>query len=124
MAALVPRAEIEGEMGDSQWACRPRLMSQAMRKLAGAVSKSNCIAVFINQLRLKVGVVYGNPEVTAGGNALKYMPVRLDVAGPETLKAGSEPIGSHTRVRVVKNKGSPLRARRNSRRDVRPGHLP
>ena len=108
VAALVPRAEIEGEMGDSHVGLQARLMSQAMRKLAGAVSKSNCIAVFINQLRLKVGVVYGNPEVTAGGNALKYYAsVRLDVRRTETLKAGSEPIGSHTRVRVVKNKVAP-----------------
>ena len=108
VAALVPRAEIEGDMGDSHVGLQARLMSQAMRKLAGAVSKSNCIAVFINQLRLKVGVVYGNPEVTAGGNALKYYAsVRLDVRRTETLKAGSEPIGSHTRVRVVKNKVAP-----------------
>ena len=108
VAALVPRAEIEGEMGDSHVGLQARLMSQAMRKLAGAVSKSNCIAVFINQLRLKVGVVYGNPEVTAGGNALKYYAsVRLDVRRTETLKAGSEAIGSHTRVKVVKNKVAP-----------------
>ncbi len=108
VAALVPRAEIEGEMGDSHVGLQARLMSQAMRKLAGAVSKSNCIAIFINQLRLKVGVVYGNPEVTAGGNALKYYAsVRLDVRRVETLKAGGEPVGSHTRVRVVKNKVAP-----------------
>ena len=108
VAALVPRAEIEGEMGDSHVGLQARLMSQAMRKLAGAVSKSQCMAVFINQLRLKVGVVYGNPEVTAGGNALKYYAsVRLDVRRTETLKSGSEPIGSHTRVRVVKNKVAP-----------------
>ena len=108
VAALVPRAEIEGEMGDSHVGLQARLMSQAMRKLAGAVSKSNCIAIFINQLRLKVGVVYGNPEVTAGGNALKYYAsVRLDVRRTETLKAGSEAIGAHTRVKVVKNKVAP-----------------
>lgn len=108
VAALVPRAEIEGEMGDSHVGLQARLMSQAMRKLAGAVSKSNCIAIFINQLRLKVGVVYGNPEVTAGGNALKYYAsVRLDVRRTETLKVGGEPVGSHTRVRVVKNKVAP-----------------
>ncbi len=108
VAALVPRAEIEGEMGDSHVGLQARLMSQAMRKLAGVVSKSNCIAVFINQLRLKVGVMYGNPEVTAGGNALKYYAsVRLDVRRVETIKNGSEPIGSHTRVRVVKNKVAP-----------------
>ena len=108
VAALVPRAEIEGEMGDSHVGLQARLMSQALRKLAGAVSKSNCIAIFINQLRLKVGVVYGNPEVTAGGNALKYYAsVRLDVRRTETLKAGSEAIGAHTRVKVVKNKVAP-----------------
>lgn len=108
VAALVPRAEIEGEMGDTHVGLQARLMSQAMRKLAGAVSKSNCMAVFINQLRLKVGVVYGNPEVTAGGNALKYYAsVRLDVRRTETLKSGGESIGSHTRVKVVKNKVAP-----------------
>lgn len=108
VAALVPRAEIEGEMGDSHVGLQARLMSQAMRKLAGAVSKSNCIAIFINQLRLKVGVVYGNPEVTAGGNALKYYAsIRLDVRRVETLKSGSDAIGSHTRVRIVKNKVAP-----------------
>ncbi len=108
VAALVPRAEIEGEMGDSHVGLQARLMSQAMRKLAGVVSKSNCIAIFINQLRLKVGVVYGNPEVTAGGNALKYYAsVRLDVRRTETLKVGGTPIGSHTRVKVVKNKVAP-----------------
>lgn len=108
VAALVPRAEIEGEMGDAHVGLQARLMSQAMRKLAGVVSKSNCIAVFINQLRLKVGVMYGNPEVTAGGNALKYYAsVRLDVRRVETLKNGGEPIGSHTRVKVVKNKVAP-----------------
>ncbi len=108
VAALVPRAEIEGEMGDAHVGLQARLMSQAMRKLAGVVSKSNCIAVFINQLRLKVGVMYGNPEVTAGGNALKYYAsVRLDVRRVETIKNGGEPIGSHTRVKVVKNKVAP-----------------
>jgi len=108
VAALVPRAEIEGEMGDSHVGLQARLMSQAMRKLAGVVSKSNCIAVFINQLRLKVGVVYGNPEVTAGGNALKYYAsVRLDVRRVETIKNGTEFIGAHTKVKVVKNKVAP-----------------
>lgn len=108
VAALVPRAEIEGEMGDSHVGLQARLMSQAMRKLAGVVSRSNCIALFINQLRLKVGVVYGNPEVTAGGNALKYYAsVRLDVRRTETLKVAGNSIGSHTRVRVVKNKMAP-----------------
>ena len=108
VAALVPRAEIEGDMGDAHVGLQARLMSQAMRKLAGAVSKSNCIAVFINQLRLKVGVVYGNPEVTAGGNALKYYASgRRDVRRTETLKADGVAIGSHTRVKVVKNKVAP-----------------
>lgn len=108
VAALVPRQEIEGEMGDAHVGLQARLMSQAMRKLAGTVGKTGCVAVFINQLRLKVGVIYGNPEVTAGGNALKYYAsVRLDVRRTETLKAGGEPVGSHTRVRVVKNKVAP-----------------
>ncbi len=108
VAALVPRQEIEGEMGDSHVGLQARLMSQAMRKLAGAVGKTGCVAIFINQLRLKVGVVYGNPEVTAGGNALKYYAsVRLDVRRQETLKNGGVPYGSHTRVRVVKNKVAP-----------------
>ena len=108
VAALVPRAEIEGEMGDAHVGLQARLMSQAMRKLAGVVSKSNCIALFINQLRLKVGVVYGNPEVTAGGNALKYYAsVRLDVRRAETIKVSGQAIGSHTRVKVVKNKLAP-----------------
>ncbi|MBR2406303.1 MAG: recombinase RecA [Clostridia bacterium] len=105
VAALVPRQEIEGEMGDAHVGLQARLMSQAMRKLAGAVGKTGCVAIFINQLRLKVGIVYGNPEVTAGGNALKYYAsVRLDVRRQETLKNGGEAYGSHTRVRVVKNK--------------------
>ena len=108
VAALVPRAEIEGEMGDAHVGLQARLMSQAMRKLAPAVSKSNCIALFINQLRLKVGVVYGNPEVTSGGNALKYYAsVRLDVRRTETIKSGADAVGSHTRVKVVKNKLAP-----------------
>ena len=108
VAALVPRAEIEGDMGDAHVGLQARLMSQAMRKLAPAVSKSNCIALFINQLRLKVGVVYGNPEVTSGGNALKYYAsVRLDVRRTETLKNGADAVGAHTRVKVVKNKLAP-----------------
>ncbi len=108
VAALVPRAEIEGEMGDAHVGLQARLMSQAMRKLAPAVSRSNCLALFINQLRMKVGVVYGNPEVTSGGNALKYYAsVRLDVRRTETIKSGADAIGSHTRVKVVKNKVAP-----------------
>lgn len=108
VAALVPRAEIEGEMGDSHVGLQARLMSQALRKLAGAISKSNCVAIFINQLREKVGVVYGNPEVTPGGRALKfYASVRIDIRRIETLKANGETIGSRTRAKVVKNKVAP-----------------
>ena len=108
VAALVPRAEIEGEMGDSHVGLQARLMSQALRKLAGAISKSNCVAIFINQLREKVGVMYGNPEVTPGGRALKfYASVRIDIRKVETLKNGGEVVGSHTRAKVVKNKVAP-----------------
>lgn len=108
VAALVPRAEIEGEMGDSVVGLQARLMSQALRKLAGAISKSNCVAIFINQLREKIGIVYGNPEVTTGGRALKfYASVRLDVRRGESIKNGNDQIGSRTRVRVVKNKIAP-----------------
>ncbi len=108
VAALVPRAEIEGEMGDSHVGLQARLMSQALRKLAGAISKSNCVAIFINQLREKVGVMFGNPEVTPGGRALKfYSSVRIDIRRIETLKAGGEMIGSRTRAKVVKNKIAP-----------------
>ena len=108
VAALVPRAEIEGEMGDSHVGLQTRLMSQALRKLAGAISKSNCVAIFINQLREKVGVVYGNPEVTPGGRALKfYSSVRIDVRKKEVIKNGTDIIGSHTKVKVVKNKVAP-----------------
>ena len=108
VAALVPRAEIEGEMGDSHVGLQARLMSQALRKLAGAISKTKCIVVFINQLREKVGVMYGNPEVTTGGRALKfYASVRIDVRRVETLKSGGEVIGNRTRAKVVKNKMAP-----------------
>lgn len=108
VAALVPRAEIEGEMGNSHVGLQARLMSQALRKLAGAISKSNCVAIFINQLREKVGVVYGSPEVTPGGRALKfYSSVRIDVRKGEALKNGTEIIGSHTKAKVVKNKVAP-----------------
>ncbi len=108
VAALVPRAEIEGEMGDSHVGLQARLMSQALRKLAGAISKSNCVAIFINQLREKVGVMYGSPEVTPGGRALKfYASVRIDIRKIETLKNGTELIGSRTRAKVVKNKIAP-----------------
>mgnify|MGYP001042756340 CR=1 FL=1 len=108
VAALVPRAEIEGEMGDSFVGLHARLMSQALRKLTGAVGKTNTIVIFINQLREKVGVMYGNPEVTTGGRALKfYASVRIDVRRIETLKSGGEVIGNRTRAKVVKNKVAP-----------------
>ena len=105
VAALVTRAEIEGDMGDSHVGVQARLMSQALRKMTSAISKSNCVVIFINQLREKVGVVYGNPEVTPGGKALKfYSSVRIDIRRAETLKSGTEMIGSHTKAKVVKNK--------------------
>ncbi len=108
VAALVPRAEIDGEMGDTFVGLQARMMSQAMRKLAGVVSKTNSVALFINQLREKVGVMYGNPEVTPGGRALKfYASIRLDVRRGEQLKIGSEVIGNRTKVKVVKNKVAP-----------------
>ena len=108
VAALVPRAEIEGEMGDSYVGLHARLMSQALRKLTGAVGKTNTIVIFINQLREKVGVMYGNPEVTTGGRALKfYSSVRIDIRRIESLKNGSEIIGNRTRAKVVKNKMAP-----------------
>ncbi len=108
VAALVPRSEIEGEMGDSSVGVVARLMSQALRKLAGTISKTNCIVVFINQLREKIGVMYGNPETTPGGRALKYFSsVRIDVRRIETLKNGSEMVGNRTRAKIVKNKVAP-----------------
>ena len=108
VAALVPKAEIDGEMGDSFVGLQARLMSQALRKLAGIINKTGCVAVFINQLREKVGVMYGNPETTPGGRALKfYASVRLDVRRGEQLKNGSEVVGNHTKVKVVKNKVAP-----------------
>ena len=108
VAALVPRAEIEGEMGDSFVGLHARLMSQALRKLTGVIAKTNTVVIFINQLREKVGVMYGNPEVTTGGRALKfYASVRIDVRRVETLKAGGEMIGNRTRAKVVKNKVAP-----------------
>ncbi|MFI3207471.1 MAG: recombinase RecA [Clostridia bacterium] len=108
IAALVPRAEIEGEMGDSHVGLQARLMSQALRKLAGVIAKTNCVAIFINQLREKVGVMYGNPEVTPGGRAMKfYASVRIDIRKIETLKSGTDVIGSRTRAKVVKNKVAP-----------------
>ena len=108
VAALVTRAEIDGEMGDSHVGQLARLMSQALRKLAGALSKSNCAAIFINQLREKIGVMYGNPETTPGGRALKfYSSVRIDVRKGDAIKEGTEIIGTHTRAKIVKNKVAP-----------------
>ena len=108
VAALVPKAEIDGEMGDSHMGLQARLMSQALRKLTAVVSKTNCVVIFINQLREKVGVMFGNPETTTGGRALKfYSSVRLDVRRTESLKQGGEIVGNHVRVKVVKNKIAP-----------------
>ena len=108
VAALVPKAEIDGDMGDSHMGVQARLMSQALRKLTAIVGKSNCIVIFINQLREKIGVMFGNPETTTGGRALKfYASIRLDVRRTEALKQGGEVVGNHTRVKVVKNKVAP-----------------
>ena len=108
VAALVPEQEIEGEMGDTFVGLQARLMSQALRKLAGTIAKTNCVVIFINQLRMKIGVMYGNPETTTGGNALKfYSSVRLDVRRIESIKEGNNVIGNKTRVKVVKNKVAP-----------------
>jgi len=108
VAALVPKAEIEGDMGDSHVGLQARLMSQALRKLAGVIAKTNAVAIFINQLREKVGVIYGNPETTTGGKALKfYASVRLDIRKGEAIKEGSEIIGNRTKIKVVKNKVAP-----------------
>ena len=108
VAAMVPKAEIDGDMGDSHVGLQARLMSQALRKLTAVISKSNCVVIFINQLREKVGVMFGNPETTTGGRALKfYSSIRLDVRRVETLKQGGEMVGNHTRIKVVKNKVAP-----------------
>ncbi len=108
VAALVPKQEIEGEMGDTFVGLQARLMSQALRKLAGTIAKTNCVVIFINQLRMKIGVMYGNPETTTGGNALKfYASVRMDVRRVESIKEGGNVIGNKTRVKVVKNKVAP-----------------
>ena len=108
VAALVPKQEIEGDMGDSHVGLQARLMSQALRKLTPVISKSNCVVIFINQLREKVGVMFGNPETTTGGRALKfYSSIRLDIRRTETLKQGGEMVGNHVRVKVVKNKIAP-----------------
>ena len=108
VAALVPRSEIEGEMGESSVGVIARLMSQALRKLAGSISKTNCIVIFINQLREKIGVMYGSPETTPGGRALKYFSsVRIDVRRTETIKVGGEMVGNRTKAKIVKNKVAP-----------------
>lgn len=108
VAALVPKAEIEGEMGDSHVGLQARLMSQALRKLSGSINKSKTIAIFINQLREKIGVMFGNPETTPGGRALKfYSTVRLDVRRVESIKMGNDMVGNRTRIKVVKNKVAP-----------------
>ena len=108
VAALVPKAEIEGEMGDSHVGLQARLMSQALRKLTGAIKQTNTLVVFINQIRMKIGVMFGNPETTTGGNALKfYASVRLDIRRTGTIKKGEEALGNETRVKVVKNKVAP-----------------
>jgi len=108
VAALVPKSEIEGEMGDAQMGLHARLMSQALRKLSGAVSKSKAVVIFINQIRMKIGVMFGNPETTTGGMALKfYSSVRIDIRRAEQLKEGENIIGSHTRAKIVKNKVAP-----------------
>jgi recombination protein RecA len=108
VAALVPKAEIEGDMGDSHMGLQARLMSQALRKLTAVISKSNCCVIFINQIRMKIGVMFGNPETTTGGNALKfYASVRMDIRKIASLKQGNDVIGSRTRVKVVKNKVAP-----------------
>ena len=108
VAALVPKSELDGEMGDASVGVQARLMSQALRKLTASINKSKCIVIFINQLRMKIGVMYGNPETTTGGNALKYYSsVRLDIRRTESLKNGTEVYGNHVRVKVVKNKVAP-----------------
>ena len=108
VAALTPRAEIEGEMGDTFVGLQARLMSQALRKLAGNISKTNCVVIFINQLRMKIGVMYGNPETTTGGNSLKfYASVRIDIRRTEAIKNGTEIVGNRTRAKIVKNKVAP-----------------
>lgn len=125
VAALVPRAEIEGEMGDSHVGLQARLMSQALRKITSALNQSKTTAIFINQLREKIGVMFGSPETTTGGRALKfYASVRLDIRRIETLKDGTDAVGNRTRVKVVKNKVSPALQAGRVRHPLRPGHQP
>ncbi len=125
VAALTPRAEIEGEMGDTHVGLQARLMSQALRKLTSNLNKSNTIAIFINQLREKIGVMFGSPETTPGGRALKfYSSVRLDIRRIESIKDGTEVVGNRTRVKVVKNKVSPALPPGRVRHHVRQGHQP
>jgi len=108
VAALVPRAEIEGDMGDNHMGLQARLMSQALRKLTGVISKSNTVVIFINQLRMKIGIMFGNPETTTGGQALKfYSSVRMDIRRTEQIKVNDEVVGNHVKVKVVKNKVAP-----------------
>ena len=123
VAALIPRAEIEGEMGDSHVGLQARLMSQALRKLTGAINKSKCTVIFINQIREKIGVMFGNPETTPGGRALKfYASVRIDVRRTQTIKEGEVSVGARTRARVVKKQDRPAVPRRRVRHHVRPRH--
>ncbi len=125
VAALVPRAEIEGEMGDQHVGLQARLMSQALRKLTGAISRSRTAVIFTNQIREKVGVMFGSPEVTPGGRALKfYASIRMDIRRVETLKQGNETVGSRTRVKVIKNKVAPPFREAEVRHPLRRGHLP
>ena len=125
VAALTPKAEIEGEMGDSHVGLQARLMSQALRKLTGNIKRSNTLVIFINQIRMKIGVMFGSPETTTGGNALKfYSSVRLDIRRIGAIKKGDEVIGNQTRVKVVKNKVSPPFKQGGVRDPLRRGHLP
>ncbi|MEX1995190.1 MAG: DNA recombination/repair protein RecA, partial [Candidatus Saccharimonadales bacterium] len=108
VAALVPQAEIEGDMGDAHMGLQARLMSQALRKLTGVISRTKCTVVFVNQLRMKIGIMFGNPETTTGGNALKfYATVRMDIRRTSQIKSGDQVIGNHCRIKVVKNKVAP-----------------